>query len=76
MTRRGWGAWVALVILTGVMVWSGRAASQQATPDLNGQWRLDPRVSDTPPMGGPPSGESGEHHEGGGGGHGGWGGPP
>src|SRR6185369_12555518 len=50
------------------------AATQADSPDLTGEWRLDPAHSDMPPSGGG-GGEHGEHGRGGGwGGHHGGGG--
>jgi hypothetical protein len=74
MTRRGWGVLSALVVGTVVGTWCAHAAD--APPDLTGQWKLDARRSDMPPMGGPPGGSGEREHEQGegGGGGGGWGG--
>ncbi|HUK62444.1 MAG TPA: hypothetical protein VLV15_03895 [Dongiaceae bacterium] len=74
MTRRGMGVLSALVIGTAVGAWCAFAADEHAPPDLTGQWKLDARRSDAPPMAGPPGGGQGERGSGEGGGGGGWGG--
>lgn len=80
MSAGAWRGLVAIAAMMAVSVGLGLADGTHVAPDLTGKWRLDPRRSDTPTMGGSGGGggDQGESRGGrggrGGGGFGGGGG--